>query len=57
MSHAYVADAMKKSNRRIMRWYQNNLLSVLQDAKDRQVRDIDVSIGIAQELMRVGTHF
>ncbi|XP_063830423.1 uncharacterized protein LOC135079744 [Ostrinia nubilalis] len=53
MSHAYYADAMNKSNRRIMRWYQNNLMSVLQDAKDRQVREVDISIAIAQNLMKI----
>lgn len=53
MNHAYYADAMNKSKRRIRKWYQDNLLAVLQAKKERQVREVDASIAIAEELMRV----
>lgn len=53
MSHAFYADAEEKFKRRNRLWYQNNLLQVLRAAKEKQAREIDVSIGIAEDLMRV----
>ncbi|KAJ8717417.1 hypothetical protein PYW08_005816 [Mythimna loreyi] len=52
MSHDFYADAMKKASRRNRLWYQTNLLRVLQAAKEKQAREIDVSIALAEELMK-----
>ncbi|XP_026763263.2 protein ATP6V1FNB-like [Galleria mellonella] len=51
-SHAFYADAENKTNRRIRRWYQENLLTVLHHAKERQARDVDASIALAEEFLR-----
>ncbi|KAJ0173977.1 hypothetical protein K1T71_010123 [Dendrolimus kikuchii] len=51
MSHAFYADAENRSKRRNRLWYQENLLQVLRAAKEKQVREIDVSIAIAEKLM------
>ncbi|XP_059059600.1 uncharacterized protein LOC131852879 [Achroia grisella] len=51
-THAFYADAEQKSNRRIRNWYQKNLLTVLHHAKEKQARDVDVSIALAEELIR-----
>lgn len=55
MAHAFFADAAKRSERRNRKWYMDNLLNVLQAAKENQQRDIDASIALAEELMRVRT--
>ncbi|KAF9794829.1 hypothetical protein SFRURICE_015108 [Spodoptera frugiperda] len=52
MAHAFFADAAKRSERRNRKWYMDNLLNVLQAAKENQQRDIDASIALAEELMR-----
>ncbi|XP_075981137.1 uncharacterized protein LOC142979831 [Anticarsia gemmatalis] len=52
MAHAFYADAERKAERRNRVWYQNNLKNVLQAAKEKQVREIDVSIALADELIR-----
>ncbi|PZC83072.1 uncharacterized protein LOC110371309 [Helicoverpa armigera] len=52
MAHAFYTDAAERSERRNRKWYQNNLLKVLQAAKENQVREIDASIVLAEELMR-----
>ncbi|CAH0401427.1 unnamed protein product [Chilo suppressalis] len=52
MDHAYYADAMNRSNRRIRQWYQNNLMGVLEDRKEQQAREVDASIALATELLR-----
>jgi hypothetical protein len=54
MSHAYYAEAEQKSKRRNRRWYQDNLMGVLNDAKERRVREVDVSIALAEELLKAG---
>ncbi|KAJ8718058.1 hypothetical protein PYW07_005988 [Mythimna separata] len=43
---------MKFADRRNRLWYQKYLLRVLQAAKEKQAREIDVSIGLAEELMK-----
>lgn len=53
MGHEFYADAERRANRRNRQWYQNNLLNVLQAAKENHVREIDASIVLAEELMRV----
>ncbi|KAF9422314.1 hypothetical protein HW555_001904 [Spodoptera exigua] len=53
MAHAFYSDAAKRSERRNRKWYMDNLLNVLQAAKENQVREIDASIVLAEELMRV----
>lgn len=53
MSHAFLTDAASRSERRNRLWYQKNLVKVLQAAKEKQVREIDASIVLAEELMRV----
>ncbi|XP_026743971.1 uncharacterized protein LOC113505462 [Trichoplusia ni] len=52
MSHAFLTDAASRSERRNRLWYQKNLVKVLQAAKEKQVREIDASIVLAEELMR-----
>ncbi|KAI8419860.1 hypothetical protein MSG28_008488 [Choristoneura fumiferana] len=42
MSHAFGADVMQKAKRRQRKWCQENLLTVLEQAKDRQARDIEI---------------
>ncbi|KAM3956684.1 uncharacterized protein ACR2FA_009334 [Aphomia sociella] len=51
-THAFYADAEQKSKRRNRLWYKENLLTVLHHAKERQVRDVDVSIALAQNLLK-----
>ncbi|XP_073953363.1 uncharacterized protein [Choristoneura fumiferana] len=53
MSHAFGADVMQKAKRRQRKWCQENLLTVLEQAKDRQARDIEVSIELAKELLAI----
>ncbi|CAD0203013.1 unnamed protein product [Chrysodeixis includens] len=53
MSHAFLADSAARSERRNRLWYQKNLLKVLQTEKEKQVREIDTSIALAEELMRI----
>lgn len=53
MSYAFYAEATEKAKRRDRIWYQNNLLKVLQAAKEKRVREIDTSIALAEELMAV----
>lgn len=53
MSHEYFADAERKSKRRARQWYQNYILKVLQDKKEKQVREIDASISLAKKLLEV----
>lgn len=57
MSHDFYADAWNRSGRRDRRWYQERLMPALLAAKEKQARDIDATIAIAQELMRVGGGF
>lgn len=53
MSHDFYADAWNKSIRRNRVWYQTNLMPALLAAKERQVREIDASIALANELIEV----
>lgn len=53
MSHGFGADVMQKAQRRQRRWCQENLMTVLEQAKDRQARDIEVSIELAKKLLAV----
>ncbi|KAI8419866.1 hypothetical protein MSG28_008493 [Choristoneura fumiferana] len=53
MSHVFGADVMQKAKRRQRKWCQENLLTVLEQAKDRQARDIEVSIELAKELLAI----
>lgn len=53
MSYEFYADATQKSKRRDRRWYQENLLKVLEAAKEKRVREIDTSIALAHELITV----
>ncbi|XP_072942750.1 uncharacterized protein [Epargyreus clarus] len=52
MTHAFFADAWKRSDRRNRMWYQEYLMKVLEACKEKQVREIDASIALGQELMR-----
>ena len=53
MSHDFYADAWKKSMRRDRLWYQTHLKPALLAAKEKQVREIDTSIALADDLLRV----
>ncbi|XP_039759137.1 uncharacterized protein LOC120633094 [Pararge aegeria] len=52
MSHAFYADAWKRTARRDRTWYQQSLMPALLAAKEKQARGIDATIAIAQELLR-----
>ncbi|XP_013193513.1 uncharacterized protein LOC106137258 [Amyelois transitella] len=53
MSHVFYADAENRSKRRIRRWYQENLMPALLANKERQVRDVDVSIALTQKMLAI----
>ncbi|XP_050682711.1 uncharacterized protein LOC126978019 [Leptidea sinapis] len=48
---AYCADSWKRSKRRDILWYREHLMPALLAAKENRVRDIDATIGIAQQLL------
>lgn len=52
-SPAFQTDAGNKSKRRNMVWYQERIMKVLEACKEKQVREIDASIAMAEELLRV----
>ncbi|CAG9563809.1 unnamed protein product [Danaus chrysippus] len=52
MNHAFLADAWRRSRRRDRLWYQEKLMPALRAAKERQARDIDVSIALTEELLK-----
>lgn len=49
----FYIDAEKKAMRRNRTWYQTYIMKVLQDKKDKQVRDIDTTMAIAKKLLTV----
>ncbi|CAK1553040.1 unnamed protein product [Leptosia nina] len=53
MTHAYCADAWRKSSRRQRIWYTEHLMPALLAAKEKQVRDIDTLIGMTKELIDI----
>lgn len=53
MTYEFRVDAEKKSNYRNRVWYQRNLLKVLEAAKEKRARDIDVTISLAKRLIEV----
>lgn len=53
MSHAYYADAMNKASRKKREWYKTHLMPALLAAKENRVREIEVSIAMAQKLIDV----
>ncbi|XP_047508856.1 uncharacterized protein LOC125052216 [Pieris napi] len=53
MTHAYYADAWKKTNRRQRVWYTEHLMPALLAAKEKRVRDIDTLIAMTQELIDI----
>ncbi|XP_061721228.1 protein SPMIP1-like [Cydia pomonella] len=53
MTYEFYVDAEITSKRRIRNWYYNNLLRVLEHAKENQARDIDTSIAMAKELTSI----
>ncbi|KAL4708463.1 hypothetical protein ACJJTC_001179 [Scirpophaga incertulas] len=53
MTFEYYADAERKSKRRIRVWYQNNLMNVLEAAKEQRVRGVDASIVLAKQLLQM----
>ncbi|XP_045777175.1 uncharacterized protein LOC123875408 [Maniola jurtina] len=53
MCHAFYADAWKRTARRDRAWYQERLMPALLAAKEKQARDIDATIAVAQDLLRI----
>lgn len=52
-TEAFYTDALGRSERRIKNWYSENLINVLEVAKKKQAREIDVSIALAEDLLKV----
>ncbi|KAG6454832.1 protein ATP6V1FNB [Manduca sexta] len=53
MSYEFHVDAMKRSLRRNRWWYQANIMKVLQDCKEKGVRDIETSVALAEQLFAI----
>ncbi|XP_049877260.1 uncharacterized protein LOC126374613 [Pectinophora gossypiella] len=52
-SHAFTVDALNRAARSNMRWYHNNLVRVLENAKEKHARDIDPQIVQAHQLIGI----
>ncbi|CAH2042616.1 unnamed protein product, partial [Iphiclides podalirius] len=52
-SEAFYTDALGRSGRRNRNWYSENLLNVLEAAKEKQAREIDASIALAKDLLQI----
>ncbi|XP_068620543.1 uncharacterized protein [Battus philenor] len=50
---AFYADALAKSERRNRNWCYENLLNVLEAAKEKHAREIDASIVLAKNLLQI----
>ncbi|XP_041984775.1 uncharacterized protein LOC121737231 [Aricia agestis] len=49
----FFCDAWKRTDNRNMKWYQQNLIPTLQAAKNKGARDIDKSIELAEQLLKI----
>lgn len=52
-TEAFYTDALGRTERRIRNWYGENLINVLEAAKKKQAREIDASIALAKDLLKV----
>lgn len=52
-SPEFLTDAANKSKYRNMVWYRENIMKVLEACKEKQVRHIDETIAMAEELLNV----
>ncbi|CAK1584781.1 unnamed protein product [Parnassius mnemosyne] len=53
MVEAFYLDAFERTKRRNRKWYKENMLKVLEAARENRAREVDASIALAKDLLQI----